>query len=75
MVAIFTLTVFMLVIMLELEVQKGCNGDDDACIKDNFSYPNYSLIQTPRHNLQTKGVWTNEDALYIAAMHGHACMT
>ena len=30
----------------------------------NFSYPNYSLIQTPRHNLQTKWVRITEDALY-----------
>ena len=66
----FTLTVFMLVLLLE--VQKGCNGDVDTCIYDNFSYPNYSLttcIRTPWHNLQTKGFRITEDALYIDIQH------
>ena len=63
LIVFFTQTVFMLVLMLVLmlEVQKGCNGDVDTCILDNFSYPNYSLIQTPWHNLQTKGVQITED--------------
>ena len=42
------------------------HGDVDTCIYDNFSYPNYSLIRTPRHNLQTKGVRITEDALYVS---------
>ena len=53
----------MLVLMLE--VQKGCNGDVDTCIYNSFSYPNYSLIQTPWHNLQTIEVWITKDALYL----------
>ena len=60
----FTLTVFMLVLMLE--IQKGCNDDVDT--GDNFSYLNYSLIRTPRHNLQTKGVRITEDALYYCRL-------
>ena len=54
----FTLTVFTQALMLE--VQKRCNGDVDICIY----YPNYSLIQTPQHNLQTEGVRITEYALY-----------
>ena len=52
----------MLVLMLE--VQKGCNGDIDTCIQDKFSYPTIHLSKHLWHNLQTKGVQITEDALY-----------
>ena len=45
-----TLTVLILV----LEVQKGCNGVVDTWIQDNFSY-----LNTPR----PKWVWITEDGL------------
>ena len=49
----------MLVLMLE--VQKGVM----VMLILVFSYPNNSLIRTPWHNLQTKGVRITEDTLYL----------
>ena len=49
----FTLTVFVLVLMLE--VQKGYNGVVDS---------NYPYLD----NLQTKGVRITEDALWLAVL-------
>ena len=54
-----TNTVFMLVLMLE--VQKGCNGAVDTCLQNNFSYPNFSTIGTDLNNLLTRGVRITED--------------
>ena len=60
----------MLVLMLE--VQKGCNGDVDTCISVIQTIhtiihlsEHLNLHRTPQHNLQTKGVWIAEDALII----------
>ena len=50
----FTLTVFVLVLMLK--VQKECNDAVDTCISELFTYPN---------NLQTKGVQITENTLYM----------
>ena len=54
----FAFTVLMLVLMIE--VQKGCNGVVDTCILRQFQL---SVLFTYPNNLQTKGVQITEDAL------------
>ena len=51
--------------LLGLKGEEGWGLSILLLLSSILGYQNYSLIQTPRHNLQTKGVRITEDALYI----------